>query len=142
MLAKAPTVRITITGPGLVSPLEITEPSVVTQFGAWSDKLIPGKGDQREEPPHGLQPYEVSLFEQLNAAGDQKCVYVILFYHDPSTGASFIHIPDKGDKWYGLNIGTIWRPGKDGMWYNASGQWQKIWPLIERASLGTKERWF
>jgi len=36
LLAKGETVRITIQGPGLVAPIEITDPSTVKNFRVWT----------------------------------------------------------------------------------------------------------
>src|ERR671919_51860 len=51
LLAKGPTTRIVIAGPGLAVPAEITEPALLNQFAVWAG---PGTGVTGEESTEGF----------------------------------------------------------------------------------------
>jgi hypothetical protein len=141
VFAKGATVKITINGADLKSPIEITDPEVLTKFQVWSgpgtSAFNPNAGgfvidwsQAVAEPPKGLQRYEVSFYAKLPT---ERLVYVVFYEYDPVTGRGFVYLPGRKDKWYGLNVSTIYH-GVEGRWFRASSPWEVIArPLIVAA---------
>jgi hypothetical protein len=81
IFAKGDTVKITIKGADLKTPIEITNPKILAEFPVWTgpgtgssdpgfDSNVPGfiidwSQGAIEEPPKGLQRYEVSFWAKL-----------------------------------------------------------------------------
>lgn len=102
LLAKRETVRITIQGPGLVAPIEITDPSIVKNFRVWSGPgtssheshglIIDWSRGFSEQPSKNLRAYTVSFCANLPS---EKLVYVVLYAYDGSTSQGFVYLPGK-----------------------------------------------
>src|ERR1700736_138901 len=131
-LAKAPTVKITISGGGLTEPLEVTDPQVLAISDVWSGQFLDSSRSPANEAPKGLPFYEVSFYVKLEE-NDVRKVYVVYYYPNPLEKHSFIYLPGEEPIW-GLNAGTILRQGQDGKWNYASTAWEAlIKPTIARA---------
>jgi len=138
--AKAPTSKITIKGPGITSPIEITDPKVLANFRVWAG---PGtSSDEQEslivnwsqgadaERPSGLQRYEVSFYVK---AKEERLIYVVFYEYDPSTEQGYVYLPKYSEEWGKLNEGTILH-GVEGHWFRASRAWESVArPLIAKA---------
>jgi hypothetical protein len=145
--AKAPTVRIVVSLPGLQS-FEITDPAVLALSNAWGAEFIDtSMAPLASAPP--LPSYEVSLYAKF-AENDIRKVYVFFFYPASDGGGScppgqdaalcaaagsgFIYLPGHGPM-HVLNTGTIIREGLDGKWCYASRAWTA---LVRPLLLGAK----
>jgi hypothetical protein len=129
--AKAPTVKITISGGGLTDPLEVTDPQVLVISNVWSGQFLDSSRSPVNEAPKGLRSYEVSFYVKL-AENDVRKMYVVYYYPNPLEKQSFIYLPGEEPIWP-LNAGTILRKGQDGKWNYASAAWEAlIKPVIAR----------
>jgi hypothetical protein len=141
LLAKGRTVKITIKGDNLKTPMEITDPSLVANFNVWT-----GLGTSSHEsqglivdwsrgavsaPPSGLPVYEISFYADFGNQ-EEKLVYVVSYEYDPSIRRGYVYIPGRKDKWWSLNVGSIFRQ-VEGNWFNAWSAWDNVaLPLIEK----------
>lgn len=140
LFAKGATGRITIKGADLITPIEITDPKILTNFCAWTG---PGTSSSEPqglivdwsrgvvaEPPKGLQRCEVSFYTK---ALNTRPVYVVLYGYDASSEQGYVYLPGRSEEWYRLNVKTIFR-GIEGNWFRAWTVWDKVArPLIARA---------
>lgn len=117
LIAKGPTVKLTITGQDFSRPIEVTEPEALVHV--WSSDFIRLPA---AEPDQSLPRYIVSFFVQFPAS-PVRMVYVVYYSVDPQTGKGFVYLPGRGEEWYTLNASTILRPGQDGKWHHASDRW-------------------
>jgi hypothetical protein len=131
-LAKAPTVKLTIEGGGLMSMIEVTNPQLLSCSHIWGGDFLDGSRGSVMEPP-GLPRYEVSFFVE-SANHDRRKKYVVYYYPSASRERGYIYLPGEGETWYDLNVSAIIRAGQDGKWNYASPAWEElIKPIIARA---------
>jgi hypothetical protein len=142
LFAKGPTVRITVTGGSLGSPLVATPK--MAQFSVWTGPTVRVNGQPEvdnpysyfdwskgriADRPHGLQRYQVIFDVKL----DRERPYVVWYEYDPATPGGYIYLPGKGEKHYRGNTSIIYH-GVEGSWFSSSQSWeQKVRPLIEKA---------
>jgi hypothetical protein len=132
-LAKAPTVKITISGGDLVGGIEVTNPQILRLSDAWSGQFLDSSRSPENNAPQGLRSYEISFYAEI-AKNDVRKIYVGYYYPNSSTEQGFIYLPGSGPV-RSLNVGTIIREGRDGKWNYASPAWEAlIKPLIARAT--------
>jgi hypothetical protein len=148
--AKGKTIRITIQGAGLKSPIEITDPKILADFSVWTGPgtlstqpgfnanapsfIIDWSQGTISSPPKGLPSYEVSFYADF---GDQeeRQVYAVSYEYDPSSRHGYVYLPGKGDKVWRLNVRSILR-GVEGNWFSAWSSWEDVArPLIEKAKV-------
>jgi hypothetical protein len=121
--AKEPTAKITISGGGLTSEIEITDPRILDMSNMWYGKFLDQSRGVVKEPPMGLRTYEVWLYIKFSD-NDVGRRYVVYYSPDPSTGRGYIY----------LNVSALLRDGRDGKWNYASTAWQDlIKPVIAGA---------
>src|SRR5262249_42549303 len=108
LIAKGPTLKITIEGDDIAIPVEITEPNVLGQFqvwagaGTWINRVPQDAGfiiDWRKgkvDVPNGLHRYEVSF----HVMHQRPSVYVVFYACDPATGRGYVYLPGKGEAHY------------------------------------------
>jgi DNA-binding beta-propeller fold protein YncE len=131
--AKAATIEITISGGGLPSAVEITDPQILALSNVWSGQFLDTSRTPEREPPKGLLPYEVSFFVKL-AENDVRKAYVAYYYPSSSKQQGYIYFPGRPGPIWWLNAGTILRNGRHGTWNYASAAWEAlIKPVIARA---------
>jgi hypothetical protein len=108
--AKAPTVKITISG-GPASPVEVTDPQVLAISDVWSGRFLDVSRSPENEAPKGVLPHEVSFYVKL-AENDVRKMYVAYYYPNSATEQGFLYLPGKG-----VFGSSMWAPfsGKDGM---------------------------
>lgn len=120
-LAKGSPEKITITGTGLASPIEITDPVILSEFNPWDGKFL--EKDRRivEETPQADNLYEV-LFYIRDTDGELHMFYAFKYSPDPSgtRGRIYLPLPHENEEWYVMNNETIAR--KSG-WLYASPEW-------------------
>lgn len=141
-IAKGPTLKITMKGADLASPVETTDERVLERFNVWSGAGTGINGVPRTEgfiadwangpvaePPAALPRYEVSFHVMHQRPSD----YVVTFAYDPATGKGYVYLPGKGEKFYESNTFLIFRRA-EGSWFSATKDWtDAARPLIERA---------
>jgi hypothetical protein len=123
--AKSPTAKITISGGGLTSAVEVTDPRILDISNVWYGKFLDDSQGAVEEPPAGLRRYEVSFYTKVSD-NDVRRRYVVYYSPNPSGERGYIYLPGKGETWYSLNVSAILRDGKDGKWNHASPGWEDL----------------
>ncbi len=149
--AKGDTVKITIKGAGLTTPIEITERKI-RDFRVWAGPGVGVNGIEQTDGfvidwsqgtvakrPSGLQHYEVSFYTKLSKEG---LVFVVSYEYDPSSKRGYVYLPGKGDEWYRLNTSTMFHGhGLEGNWFRATSAWENfVRPLIARARAADAHR--
>jgi hypothetical protein len=130
--AKAPTVRISVSGAGIRGAIEITNPQLLAISDVWIGQFLDLTRSPLTERPLGLTSYEVSFYVKL-AANDVRKMYVVYYYTNVRSEQGFIYLPGGGPVWQ-LNIGTIFRGGLEGKWNYALPAWEAlIKPVIANA---------
>ncbi len=131
--AKAPTVKITISGSGLKRSIEITDPQILEISSAWGDSFLDVSRRPLDEAPQGRSSYEVSFYSEI-AKNDVRKTCVMYYYPSSSTERGLVYLPGGGVVWE-LNAGTVLRHGRDGKWSHASPAWDGLLkPIITRAA--------
>jgi hypothetical protein len=131
--AKAPTVKIIISGGGLTRPIEVTDQRILDISNVWSGQFLDGDKETAKEAPRGLQRYEVSFYVAI-ADNEVRKRYVLYYYPNLTRELGYIYLPGKGETWYSLNVGAIIRDEQDGKWNYASLAWEAlIRPMIAAA---------
>ncbi|GAB4577313.1 MAG: hypothetical protein Fur0022_00440 [Anaerolineales bacterium] len=121
-IAKGPADKLSISGPGLTEPIEVTDPKILQPFSPWGDRFYDGQTGALAELPKVDVQYQV-LFYVEDEAGELRVRYA--FQYTPGQ-PGLIHLPGKGDEWYETNIGTILRGGLEGQWLYASQEWDDL----------------
>jgi len=120
--AKGPVDKISIAGPGLATPIEITNPELLRGLDPWAAMFVDWGRGPKAEPPSAGKHYEVFFYlKEKNA--DFSLIYALYYSPAPSGKQEYIYLPGPGEKWYRLNIGTIIRDGQDGKWHYATPAW-------------------
>ena len=126
LLGKGPTVKLTVTGPGVDHPVEITDSRALANVYSNDWFAAPAAG-----PSTKLPRYVVSFHVDLERGQGVRVMYAVRYVHDPATGEGFVYLPGRGDEMYKLNVTTIMREGVDGRWYRASKNWDvAIWSRL------------
>lgn len=149
--AKGDIVKIKITGVGLTTPIEITDPKIKA-FNIWAGPGVSPNGVEQTEGfiiewSKGvvaqlrtmLQRYEVSFYEGCEI-GDPNCqniepslVYVVSYAYNPSTGHGFVYLPGRGNKLFKFNGAMLHGHGLEGNWFRATSAWDSfVRPFIAR----------
>lgn len=116
--AKGETIRLTITGPGLPAPLDVTEPAALANV--WAGRFI---GHLAVEPDTALPRYVVSFVVKPPREQQARTMYVVTFVVERDSRRGFVYLPGPGEDGYRMNAGTILRDGQDGHWHEASEDW-------------------
>lgn len=148
LLAKESTVKVTISGAGLKTPIEISDPKILENFQVWTgpgtSSNAPGfnanspsfiidwsQGPVRK-PPEPLRRYQVSFY--AGAPPNDRIVYVVYYVFSSGADSGYVYLPGESDEWAGLNVRSIWR-GVEGKWFRAWSAWERVArPLIEKAN--------
>jgi hypothetical protein len=141
LLAKGKTVKITIKGADLKTPIEISDPKLLENFQVWTG---PGTSTADRQsliidwfqgpvgkPPESLRRYQVSFHTDPN----DQIVYVVYYAFSSGADQGYVYLPGESDEWAGLNVHTIYH-GVEGKWFRAWSAWDRVArPLIEKAAL-------
>jgi hypothetical protein len=114
------TTRLTIEGPGLGQPVQVTDERVLSLSNVFAGTFI---GEPASEKPNPSSPRFAITFDVQTAQGVKNAAYVVIFAKSRWTSDAFIYLPGHGDSSYRRNISTILRDGQDGRWHHASEQW-------------------
>jgi hypothetical protein len=139
LLAKATTTKVTISGVGLKTPIEISDPNVLANFRVWAGPgtssnegqglIIDWSQGPVKEMPQALRRYQVSFHADPN----EQIVYVVYYAFSPGAERGYVYLPGESDEWYGRNVRSIVR-GVEGKWFRAWSAWERVArPLIEKA---------
>ena len=143
LLAKERTVKITISGDGLKTPIEISDPKILANFSVWAG-LGTSTADQQgfiidwsqgpvREPPKTLRRYQVAFY--AGAPPNEQIVYVVYYAFNPGTDPGYVYLPGESDELFSRNVRSIFR-GVEGKWFRAWSAWERVArPLIEKAEL-------
>jgi hypothetical protein len=144
LMGKAPTVRVTLTGPDRSAPINITD-SAVREFNIWEGPgvringvpqttgfIVDWANGPTPEPSERLRRYRIDFYTGCKRSESDSCnteepqlSYVVLSVQDPATGRAYIYLPGPRDAWYAVNTRSILR-GVEGHWFAASAEWQKF----------------
>lgn len=129
-----PQFQITITGPALAKPVEITDEDMLVRFffgsgpgnhssdgrdyAAQPSFIVDWPRGTTVEPAKELPRYEVEF--QTDRAG--MSAYRVTYVYDAGTGQGFVYLPGKTDPRYAGNAGLIVR-GIEGNWFHAWNAW-------------------
>jgi hypothetical protein len=141
VFAKGIITRVTIKGPTLPTPVEITDAGI-KDFTPWSGPGVTINGVKQTEGfiidwkygplssrPKELPRYEVSfygkLYGQPSGARDEL-VHVVLYEYDSLIGRGYVYLPGKPDEWYRLNAAKMLHDGMEGNWFRATREWDEF----------------
>lgn len=116
--AKGPTIKLTVSGGNLRSPIEVTSKPALVHV--WSDDFIAAPSAQ---PPAELLRYQVAFHVLPKGTREPQVLYVITYARDPVSGEGFIYLPGPGEAYHSLNVSTMLREEKDGRWHRATPAW-------------------
>jgi hypothetical protein len=116
------TARLTISGPGLSQPLEVTDENALALSNVFAGTFI---GEPQADPPGAELPRYSIVFDIQTAEGVKAQAYTVLYCKDRWTGDAFVYVPGYGDDGYRRNISTILREGQDGKWHRAARPWSQ-----------------
>lgn len=139
VMAKGKTVKITVRGADLKTPITISDPKILANFQVWTGPgtstdekqslIIDWSQGAVKEVPQGLHKYQVSFHVYPN----QKIVYVVYYAFTSDAAQGYVYLPGGSDEWAGLNVRTIFH-GVEGKWLRAWSVWEQVArPLIEKA---------
>lgn len=121
--AKAPTVKITISGGSLTRAFDVTDPQILDISHAWGETFLDQSRQPLDEAPQGGRPYEVSFYSLI--ADELRKTCVVYYYPGAAADQGLVYLPGKGAVW-GLNVGTVLREGRDGKWNYAFPRWDAL----------------
>jgi hypothetical protein len=150
VLAKGRTARIEIRSDLFVSPIVITDPSVVKSFNIWNGPGVRINGEPvhmnpnqqsgafidwpRGEVlarPQAMQRYEIALHVEGRSPPNDR--YIVVYEFDPKAKDGYIYLPGRGDERVKSNTFLI-SHGVEGKWFHSSAEWERrIRPLIVSA---------
>jgi|SRR5688572_23314425 hypothetical protein len=114
--------KITIWGPSLTQPIEITDPDVLEGFDPWEGQFLDRSRDTVSKEPHVQEIYHVIFYWQANK-DKNRVMYVFQYSPNPFGGKGFIYLPREGEPWHRVNGQTIIRSSG---WKYASPAWDKL----------------
>ena len=141
LLAKGKTVKITIKGADLKTPIEISDPKILANFQVWAGPgtssadrqslIIDWSEGPVRETPQALRRYQVSF----HTAPNDQIAYVVYYAFSSGAEQGYVYVPGESDEWYGLNVRSIFH-GVEGKWFRAWSAWERVArPLIDKAAL-------
>jgi hypothetical protein len=143
LLAKGKTVKITIKGANLKTPIEISDPKILENFQVWTGPGTSGADRQSliidwsqgpvREMPTVLHKYQVSFYG--GSPPNERIVYVVYYVFGSGADPGYVYLPGGSDEWYSVNMHSIWR-GVEGKWFRAWSAWERVArPIIEKAEV-------
>ena len=120
--AKGRTIQLTITGPGLESPLHSSENSL-TSASVWGGGYIDWETGPIDKAVGESPVYLVHFWVQL-PRGPIQMKYIVGYRWDDESSRAIICIPGERNPWYSVNVSSIIR-GNEGSCYFAEETWGK-----------------
>jgi hypothetical protein len=121
---KPPTAKLTVTGPGITRPIDLTEQDAINA-NAWAGNFLDRRSGMVDAPTISLPKYTVHFYVDGSTRGEMVLVYVVYYVWDTERDRALIQIPDVSDTWYRLNVATISRCC-EGRWFYASPGWGDV----------------
>lgn len=141
--AKANTLRIEITGPGLSRPLLLTAPEIVESFHIWNGPGVTVNGDPVHLDPAnqrghfidwprgvakhrtvGMQRFTISFhLDAERAPYESWSRYVVFYEFDPSKPGGYIYLPLQKDTQPHVNTAIV--HGVEGSWFFSTAAWEQ-----------------
>ena len=158
---KGETIQFDIDGSDLATPIEMTDPAIVSKFSIWNGPgvstssygvpdppayLDPNRPVGRfidwpegivETRPEGLDRYQVTfrISSRGNAPHSIRS-YKVLYEFGPDSDQGYIYLPDSSDPNY--RNGLIYH-GVEGNWFYSSASWEAlVRPVIESSIDGVR----
>ena len=122
--AKGTTVELSITGPGLSTPIHTSDASAIN-VSVWGGNFSDWDYGKVEEPSGDLEHYHVHFWVQVPRSTVVQLKYVIGYVWDADKGLALVYLPGPRDQWYQTNTYSILREGLDGHWFYATESWGK-----------------
>lgn len=122
--AKGPAAdKITVSGPGLTDPIEITDPQTLQKFNPWSDDFFDLKKGllALSKPPEISGLYQITFY--LKQPDGTSTIQYAFQYAPGHPG--YIYLPGKNDELFKLNTLNV-RGAFDGQWTYASQDWDSL----------------
>jgi hypothetical protein len=127
--AKGPTVKVSISGPGLGATREVSDADALASI--WSDTgFLAGLGLGTAKPFIGMRTaapdarlprYTVAFWVKEHGSQQVSLDFVVTYVYDPRAHAGYVYLPGPKDAAY--NHQVITRFGEDGRWHRATSRW-------------------
>jgi hypothetical protein len=130
--AKGPTAQVTITGPKLDVPLNLSN-QAVTNANVWAGNFIDLKSGAVGLPRANSLLYRIHFWVQLDP-NDIRMMYVLNYQWLADSNRAIVCLPGRQDPWYSLNVSTILRNGQDGNCFYADEDWGRAIQVALRNS--------
>jgi hypothetical protein len=121
LAAKAPLEKVTVTGPPLATPFELTDQETLRLSNPWYGKFIEWSAPPVEGPQGGVV-YDVALHARLRGS-ELRPIYRFRYAPRGSGQRGLVYLPGRGEPWHRENVGIIIRANHDGRWNLADAQW-------------------
>jgi len=121
-VAKGSPDKITIWGPSLGEPIQITNPETLKAFDPWNGQFLDQSPGTIAEEPRTQDIYTV-VFDLGTNTREAHVFYVFQYAPNSSSGQGFIYLPREGEPWHVRNGQTILR---DSGWQHASAEWEAL----------------
>lgn len=141
--AKANTLRIEITGPGLSRPLLLTAPEIVGSFHIWNGPGVTVNGEPVHLDPDrqrghfidwprgiashrtvGMPRFTVTFhLDAERAPYESWSRYVVFYEFEPSSAGGYIYLPLQKDTHPHVNTAIV--HGVEGNWFFSSTAWEQ-----------------
>ena len=119
---KGVTVALSVTGPGIETPLQLTDESAV-DVSVWGGNFANWEAGAVSAPAPELPRFLVHFWVELPRTDTVQLKYVVWYVWDTSQERALIYLPGPRDIWYRTNTRSILREGQDGNWFQASEPW-------------------
>jgi hypothetical protein len=130
--AKGSPDKITIWGPSLAQPIEITNPETLKGFDPWNGQFLDRSLGSIAEEPQIEQTYHV-FFSFRDRDGGFREFYTFQYAPNSAGRRGFIYLPREGEPWRLKNSQTIARANG---WHYASEEWDVLMQsLLESESV-------
>jgi LPXTG-motif cell wall-anchored protein len=116
--AKGPADKITVFGPGLAAPVEVTDSKALDEFSPWGDRFMDLSRGFVANAPDG-DTFQVTI--EVKPLWRYSFDYI----RGPAGGRGYIYLPGDGDSRHEKNTFTIIRR-EDGRWVYASQDWDAL----------------
>lgn len=126
--AKAPTAQITITGPQLETPLNVTD-AEVTSAHVWMGNFADWKSGAVSAPTEESGRYFLHFWVRLKS-DDIQLKYVLEYHWLNDEDRALICLPGRQNIWYSTNVYSILRTGQDGNCYYAEAEWGRAIRIV------------
>lgn len=118
---------ITISGAGLLMPIEITDRAQLRKFDPWMGRFADWTGS------HSLSAasarYDVRFYMKWDGRSmkdSYKGLALIYEFHYAPGSPGLLHLPGSGEPFHDVNVATIIRDGKDGWWIPTTPAWDAL----------------